>query len=212
MLELKEVSGVGKGFTLKEISFSLQPGYIMGVIGKNGAGKTTLLHYILGDKPYTGSIQINGKECRDMQVSAYNDIAFISEETDFFWERSVLTNGELLGTLYDNWSEELFRSSLRKFQVPLRNSLRNLSRGEFMKFQMAFAIAHQTKLYLLDEVTAGMDPVYRIEFYDLLREIVKDETASVLLTTHLTDEMERNIDYIAVLEDGKLKSFVENPA
>ncbi len=210
MLEFEHVSGKGKRFGLKDVSFSLPAGYIMGLIGKNGAGKTTLLHYILGDHAYSGSIRIGQQECFQMPVHTYNEIAFVSEECDFFWERTPLTNGEILGTLYEKYDKELFEQLLRKWEVPWRNRLRNLSRGELMKFQMAFAMAHGAKIYLLDEVTAGMDPVFRLEFYQILREIVASGESSVLLTTHLIDEIARNVDYVGKLEDGRMTFFGEN--
>lgn len=210
MLELKNVSGTEKKSCLKDISFELPAGYILGITGENGAGKTTLLRTIFGEKTYTGTILLQGTDVSSMGAKRKERMALVSEEAEFFRDRSVLTNGDMLGGLYEHWDAELFHTTLRRMELPVRNALRNLSRGEFMKFQIAFAMAHHASLYLLDEVTAGMDPVFRMEFYQILREIVRDETASVILTTHMADEAKRNLDYIVGMKGGCLENFAEN--
>ena len=115
----------------------------------------------------------------------------------------------MLSEFYENWDMPYFQETMKQVKIPLSRKVGNLSRGENMKFQMAFAMAHHPSLYLLDEVTAGMDPVFRIDFFKLLQKVISEEQASVLMTSHIQSEMERKMDYIGILEQGRLKCFKE---
>lgn len=211
ILEFDHVSGTNKKFALEDISFALPAGYIMGLAGKNGAGKSTLLDYIVNPrKQYNGTIKINGTDIRENETLIKNEIGFVSDNNRFFGERSAIQNAQLLGRFYENWDMALFKEYLKRMELPANRSLVKLSRGEYFRFQMAFAIAHKPSLYLLDEVTAGMDPVFRIEFFRVLGEIIEEEKASVLMTSHIEEEMHRKMDYIGVLEQGRLISFGES--
>ncbi len=211
LLEFEAVTGTSSKFHLQDISFSLPAGYIMGLAGKNGAGKTTLIDYIMNPKiQYTGSIRINGEDIRKNHTQMKNKIGFISDENQFLKERSAAQNAEILGSLYDEWDNELFKDALKKLELPVTKVYGKMSRGEKMKFQMAFAMAHKPALYLLDEVTAGMDPVFRIDFFKMLQEVICTEEASVLMTSHIQEEMVRKMDYVGVLEAGRMVSFNES--
>ena len=211
LLEFEAVTGTSSKFHLQDISFSLPAGYIMGLAGKNGAGKTTLIDYIMNPKiQYTGRIRINGEDIRKNHTQMKNKIGFISDENQFLKERSAAQNAEILGSLYNEWDNELFKDALKKLELPGTKVYGKMSRGEKMKFQMAFAMAHKPALYLLDEVTAGMDPVFRIDFFKMLQEVICTEEASVLMTSHIQEEMVRKMDYVGVLEAGRLVSFNES--
>ena len=119
-------------------------------------------------------------------------------------------NAEMYGNFYTNWSGEIFDEALERMEISRYKLLKSLSRGEYIKFQMAFAMAHKPALYILDEATAGMDPMFRREFFKLLLQLIESEEASVLMTTHSTEEMEKKMDYIGILEKGKLVSFQES--
>ncbi|MDE7325705.1 MAG: ABC transporter ATP-binding protein [Lachnospiraceae bacterium] len=216
ILEFQNVSGIGRGFCLKNISFQIPKGYLVGLAGKNGAGKTTLLHYIAdGKKQYTGSIRFKGKELHDSHTLYRNQIAFVADEVSFFKKYSARQNAKLLAPFYMEWDWDIFLRATQEMEVfsgekrKLDTPLANLSRGEYLCFQMAFAIAHHTRLYLLDEVTSGMDPVFRKEFFRLVSRILMPGDASVLMTTHIKEEMEEKMDYIGILEEGRLISFGE---
>lgn len=214
LLEFNHVTGVNKKFrkkfVLQDISFSLPPGYIMGLCGGNGAGKTTLIDYIMNPhQQYEGVIRINGEDIRKNHSAIMNKIGFISEENNFFENLTIGTHEKLLSRFYDNWDKALFHTLLTKMELTAGKVVGNLSRGEFMKFQMAFAAAHHPVLYLLDEVTAGMDPVFRIDFFKLLNERIATEQASVLMTSHIKEEISRKIDYVGVMEYGKMIQFKE---
>ena len=209
LLEFENVSGIKKrfkkSFVLEDVSFSLEKGYIMGLTGKNGAGKTTLIDYIVNPKKrYNGTIRINGEDIRENHCNMMNKIGFVSEENQFFEDMSISRNALLLSRFYDDWDDELFKNTLKKLGVASGTIVGILSRGERMKMQMAFAMAHHPVLYLLDEVTAGMDPVFRIDFFKVLQEIIADENASILMTSHIKEEMDRKMDYVITLENGRL--------
>ncbi len=195
LLEFKNVTGITKGFNLTDISFQIPAGYLVGLAGKNGSGKTTLLHYIAdGKKQYTGSIRFQGEELHNSHTKFLNQIAFVADE-EWDWDIFFRASEEV----------DLFSGSKQKLDIPLAN----LSRGEYLRFQMVIAMAHCTKLYLLDEVTGGMDPVFCREFFRLLSGILMGGDASVLMVTHIVEELKERADYVGILEGGRLKSFGE---
>lgn len=211
LLTWNQVTGTAKEFPLKEISFSLEAGWFMVLAGANGAGKTTLFRYMLEEKKnYTGEILLDGQEIHEDHKRTLNEIGYVSEDNSFFGEHTAVENARLLSVFYTQWEEELFIKAMKDMELPLNKTVGKMSRGEYMKFQMAFAMAHKPKLYLLDEATAGMDPVFRRDFYKIIRKILEGENASVLLTSHIQEEIEKQADYIAIMENGKLIRFGEN--
>ena len=210
-LEFKDVTGKGFGFKLKNVSMTLENGYIYAVTGKNGAGKTTLFNYILTEKQrYTGSIRLSGYELARNHARAMEITGLVSEDNTFFENRTGRQNAEILGLVYDNFDMELFDKCMRKMNVSSQTTLWRMSRGERMKFQLAFAIAHHSRLYLLDEATAGMDAVFKIELFDMLRQLIAGEDCCVLMTTHDMSEIAKNTDYAAIMDNGTLGKFRES--
>lgn len=219
--ELEHVTGQDKKtFCLRDINLSVPEGYLVGIAGKNGAGKTTLLRYIADRKKhYNGTIRLDGEELHgmngQMQTRMFNQIAYIADEVHFFGMYSMRQNARLLATVYDAWDSEVFEQAIHDMglvsgnPLSLDRSLSQLSRGEYIKFQMAVAMAHHAKLYLLDEVTGGMDPIFRKDFFRLLHRIVATEEAVVLMTTHIEEELEEKMDYVGVMENGRLIRFSE---
>ena len=211
LLEFEHVTGKKDDFCLKDISFSLPEGYIMGLAGKNGAGKTTLIDYIMNPKQrYTGTIRIGGVDIRENHVQMKNKIGFISDENQFLNKRTAMQNAEILGSLYEEWDMDIFKGAMQQMGLSTGAMVGKMSRGERMRFQMAFAMAHKPVLYLLDEVTAGMDPVFRIDFFHMLQEVIKTEEASVLMTSHIQSEIGQKTDFVGILEEGRLKAFGES--
>ena len=207
-LELKDVTGKGFGFKLKNVTMTLENGYIYAVTGKNGAGKTTLFNYILTEKKrYTGSIKLFGYELAGNHAKTMEITGLVSEDNTFFENRTGRQNAEILGLVYDNFDMELFDKCMKKMNVNGQTTLWRMSRGERMKFQLAFAIAHHSRLYLLDEATAGMDAVFKIELFDMLRQLIAGEDCCVLMTTHDMSEIAKNTDYAAIMDNGTLGSL-----
>lgn len=211
LLEFKHVTGKSKKFALQDINFSLEAGYICGLAGKNGAGKSTLLDYIMNPRQiYMGEILLDGVNIRENHTEIKNKLGFISDENQFLRERTAMQNVELLSRFYEEWDMDIFTENMKKMELPVSRTVGKMSRGEYFKFQTAFAMAHKSKLYLLDEVTAGMDPVFRIDYFKLLQEIIAKEQASVLMTSHIQDEIARKTDFAGVLEKGRLVKFGES--
>lgn len=211
ILEFRNVSGTSKKFALQDVSFGLEAGFIMGLAGKNGSGKTTLFDYIMNTKKqYTGEILINGVDIREKHNDMKNEIGFVSDNQSFFMEYTARENAELLSPFFKEWDMELFQETMKKMGVSMQRDVGKMSRGEYFKFQMAFAMAHKPVLYLLDEVTVGMDPVFRIDFFKILQEVIAKEEASVIMTSHIEDEMVQKTDYVGILEKGKMMKFGES--
>lgn len=208
ILEFNHVTGTSKKYALQDINFSLEAGYIMGLAGKNGAGKSTLLDYIMNPRlQYTGEIKINGVNIRDNHRYMMNKLGFISDNNSFLDDRTAEQNAEILGVLYEEWDKGVFYNAMKKMDLSVKKTVGKLSRGEMFKFQTAFAMAHKPAIYLIDEATAGMDPVFRIDYFKMLQEIIADENASILMTSHIQDEIHRKMDFVGIMEDGKMVQF-----
>ena len=208
ILEFEHVTGSQGKFRLEDIHFSLPTGYIMALVGNNGAGKTTLINYIMEDKTkYTGTIRIGGKDIRENHAYIKNKIGFVSEENPFLMDRTAEQNAQILGIFYEDFDMDLFKSAMKNMGLSHKKVYGKMSRGETMKFQIAFAMAHHSEIYLLDEVTAGMDPIFRIDFFKILQDLIKDEKASVLMISHIESEVERKTDYVGIITEGKMVRF-----
>lgn len=197
-------------FSLRNIDFALPAGYLMGIIGENGVGKTTFFHYIMDEKKrYQGKFYLDGVDIADDHAWAMNRIGFVSEEQCFLRQKSAMENAKMLGSFYDVFDMDLFKKVLDQANISMADAIEKMSRGAYIKFQLAFAMAHKPKLFLLDEPTAGMDPIFRKEFYHLLRQQLQ-EGCSVIMSSHLEEDIRREFDYIGRLEQGTLVSFQEN--
>lgn len=198
-------------FHLEDISFALKEGYIYALMGKNGAGKSTLLNRIIKEqKDYSGTISFLGKDLKKEHAFAMQRIGFVSEDRGFLEKRTCMQNADILGRLYDDFDITLFRKILKEAGGKPEGTYGKLSRGEKMKFQLAFAAAYHPQLYLFDEADAGMDAVFREEFWKLLQHLVAESCASVLLTSHITSEVMLHADYIGIIEEGRLVHFAES--
>lgn len=211
LLEFEHVSGTKGKFRLKDINFALPAGYIMGLMGPNGAGKSTLMTYIMQENvKYTGVIRVGGVDIKENHAYMKNFIGFVSEDNQFLDDYSGMDNAKLLGMFYEKFDMELFKESMKEMGVSTGTPYKKLSRGEKLKFQMAFAMAHSPKIYLLDEVTVGMDPVFRIDFFKILQKVIENEQASVLMTSHIESEMKQKTDFVGIIKEGKLVEFGES--
>lgn len=199
-----------KSFTLMDFDFAIEPGYILGIVGKNGAGKTTLIRTILGlYQPNEGTITVAGYDRVLESVKAKKSIAFITDECLFPLDLSPKDIGKTFGPLYDGFDYKKFEGYCKRFGVPMRKSIRKQSKGMKVKAQLAFCLSYNASLYVFDEPSAGLDPIFRKELVELFFEIVEDGTKSIVLSTHLTEDLDRIADYILYVEDGKQNFFME---
>ena len=204
MLQLEHAVKQVGDFTLGPVSFELSGGYIMGLIGQNGSGKTTLLHLISGLlDPKEGSVSVFGKSYRTSEREIREGLGVVLQERMFEAYRTLWENGNDYGKYYREYRRERLLTYLERFGLHEKQKYGGLSKGEELKFQLAFALAHEPRLLLLDEPTANFDPEFREEFFTVLKEFIADGSRSVILATHLTEDLDRIADYITWLEKGK---------
>lgn len=205
-MEVKNIRKKYRSFELKNISFELKQGYILGIVGRNGAGKTTLLKSLLHPQfSDGGEVSVCGIDAAAHPLAAKKQLGILMEEAPFLSQKTLAENARLLGAFYDTFSMEGFFAYLERFELGRGKLYSDLSKGMRMKFQLAFALAHQPKLLLMDEATGGLDVVFRREFLYLLQEAVEQELLSVVLATHVTEDLDKIADYVVCLEDGSLK-------
>lgn len=210
MLQLEHVEKRLGNFKLSDISFELPKGYILGLIGKNGAGKTTLLHLLMG--LYTadaGKIRVLGDDPKTQEVRVKRRIGWVLSEDLFGAGQTLGGNADMYGKYYPEYSRAKFLEYCGRFGLPPKRLLGKCSKGEKLKFQFAFALSHAPKLLLLDEPTASFDPEFRDEFFKVITEFISDGERGVVLATHLTADLDRYADYVAMLEQGKLVFCME---
>lgn len=196
-------------FTLKDIDFAVEPGYIVGLVGCNGAGKTTLLQTILGIyRPDEGKILVNGYDRITEAKESKKKIAYVTDELLFPQGLSARDIAKAYGPLYDGFDFEKYNSLCERFNIPMKKAMRKLSKGMKIKVQLAFSLSYDATLYIFDEPSAGLDPVFRKELMDYYFEIIADGNKSIILSTHLTEELDRIADYILYLEDGKQRFYM----
>lgn len=204
LLELKDVSKRLGKFHLDHISLELPEGYIMGLIGPNGAGKTTLLHLILGlYQPNEGEILLDGMNYRENERNIRNQTGVVLLERMFDDGMTLRENGDFYGKYYKNYDAQTLEAYLKRFSLEPQRKYKALSKGEELKFQLAFALAHKPKLLVMDEPAGSFDPEFRSEFFGVLKEFIADGTKSVIISTHLTEDIDKMADYITYLEKGK---------
>lgn len=192
-------------FKLGEINLNIPSGQIIGLIGENGAGKTTLIKLILNIiRPTTGSIKIFNKDYLKYESIIKEDIGIVLDNM-FFPE--ILTPKDInliMKDIYKNWSSTLYFNYLEKFQIPLNKQIKTLSKGMRKKLEIAVSLSHSPKLLILDEPTSGLDPVVRNEVIDIFLEFIKDEAHTILLSTHITTDLEHIADNIIFIDKGKI--------
>lgn len=204
VFECKHINKQYKDFALKDISFQIESGYLTGLIGVNGAGKSTLMNILASsDLRYTGEVVLDGKKVKDDLVYAKNHITIVSDQVEFFLDKTPLDNALLLGKYYQDWSIETFYEWLDKFEISKDKMLYQYSKGMKMKFQIAFALAHKVKFLLLDEPTAGFDPVFRKDFLKVLRDLLENDIG-ILMSTHITSDLDSIADYLVMIDKGQL--------
>ncbi len=209
-VEFQNVTFRRKKFCLENLSFTIREGYLTALAGKNGAGKTTLFHLMLDKSArFEGNILADGVPWEKDRTERMNRIGFVSEEQKFFMEQTALENAEILQAVYYAFSMNRFEETMNFMQLSVHQALKNMSRGEYMKFQLAFAMAHETELYLLDEASAGMDPVFRKEFFRILHGLLENERCADLMSTHIQDDIARHMDYLIRIEEGRIVSECE---
>jgi ABC-2 type transport system ATP-binding protein len=206
ILELKNLKKEYKEFTLDSISLEIPRGYIMGLIGPNGAGKTTAIKLIMNMiSADGGEVSVFGKKYAGREKEIKNSIGYVGEEQYFYEDRTVAWTGRFTGRFYTEWDTNVFNSLLNEFSISGTKKIKELSKGMRVKLSLAMALSHNPKLIILDEPTAGLDPVVRRDVLDLLRRVtMDDESRSVLISSHITDDISRIADSVTYLVNGRI--------
>ena len=204
ILTVKDLQKKYNNFTLGPINTSFKGGVIIGLIGENGAGKTTFIKSILGIIKSTGKVEIFGHDISTEEKDVKENIGVVLDNS-FFPE--VLTANDIdkiMNPLYKNWDPGLFYNLLERFSIPKNKTIKTLSKGMHKKLEIAAALAHHPKFLLLDEPTSGLDPVVRKEVLDVFLDFIQDEEHTILLSTHITSDLEHIADYILFLNHGQI--------
>jgi len=205
LLDVRAVSKNYGSFALRDVSFSIPKGYIMGLIGPNGAGKTTLIHLILNLlRRDSGEIQVFGLDNIADDSAIKQQVGVVFDSVPYVEDWKVKDVVKAMSLFYDSWSQSRFLELAEKFHLDMGKKVKELSRGMQTKLMLACALAHEAKLLILDEPTSGMDPVARDELMDMLRQYIADGEKSVLFSTHITSDLERAADFITYIRNGQL--------
>ena len=206
-LKLNNVTKTYKNsdFSLKKVSFSLPSGSVMGFVGENGAGKTSTIGCILQTLfKDSGTIQILGREMTDANVEIRENIGVVYDGDNFPGYLSAEQLSNIMNGIFKQWDDKLFQNYINSFHLSKKQKIKTYSKGMTMKLALAVALSHHPKLLILDEATSGLDPVMRDEILDVLLEFVGDEDHSILLSSHITSDLEKIADYITFIHNGKI--------
>ena len=207
ILELENISKSfpKSNFLLDKLSFSLPYGTILGFVGENGAGKTTTIGCILNTViKDSGTVRLFGQEMQDRDTKLREKIGVVYDGDNFpgFWTAKQLS--QVMRGFYRHWDNTLFQKYLTDFGLPEKQQIKHFSRGMTMKLAIAAALSHHPQLLVLDEATSGLDPVVRDEMLDVFLDFVQEENHSILLSSHITSDLEKVADYIAFIHNGRL--------
>ncbi len=205
ILEIKNLTKDYGDFVLDKVSFALPRGVIMGLIGENGAGKSTTINCILNETQKSGGqILIFGKDHILNEIEIKDKLGVVFDENhfpDIFTAEEV---GQFMSGIYTAWDWTLYRQYLEKFELPRNKRIKDFSKGMKVKLAFAVALSHHAELLILDEATSGLDPIIRDDVLDMLIDFVQDESHSVLVSSHITSDLEKVADYITFIHKGKV--------
>ena len=208
--EIINLNKAYKGFALQNINLSLPKGYIMGFVGANGAGKSTTMGCLLGMiKPDSGIIKIFDKDIKNITAADKEKIGVVMDGCPFAEVLNIKDIRRIVSSIYRTFDKAKFDSLIGRFSLPENKPVKDFSTGMRAKLNIAVALSHNAQLLVLDEATSGLDPVVRDEILDILQDFVCDENRSILISSHITSDLEKICDYIAFIRNGQIV-FVEN--
>ena len=208
MKTILKISGLNKkypSFALKNVSFEVKPGEIMGFIGRNGAGKTTTLKSIMNLVHFeSGEVSAFDLDMSKNELENKQRIGFALSELNYYPNRTIAQLMNVTKRFYKNFDEEKFNQVCKLFNLDQNKKLEQLSSGMKVKYSVAIALSHHAELLILDEPTSGLDPVSRDEILDIFREIVKDKKRAILFSTHITSDLDKCASNITYIHDGEI--------
>lgn len=205
VIELKNVTKKFKGFSVENINLQVKKGFVTGFIGANGAGKSTTIKMIMNLlKPDVGEVNVFGLDYSTNEKAIKERIGFVYDGNVFFEGLNLKDIKRIVAPAYKQWDDTLFYYFIEKFELPLNKAIKTFSKGMQMKASLALALSHHAELIIMDEPTAGLDPIFRRELLDLLQELMIDGNRTIFFSTHITTDLDRIADYIAFIQEGEL--------
>lgn len=205
ILEIKNLKKDYKNFSIKNLSLSLDKGYVMGFIGPNGAGKSTTIKLIMNlIRKNSGEIKLFGLDNIKNEKEVKERIGFVYDENYYYEELTIDKMKKIIAPFYKNWSEDTFSRYLKDFDLDKKQKIKKLSKGMKMKFSLAAALSHEAELIIMDEPTGGLDPVFRREIIDILYSLIQDENKSIFFSTHITTDLDKIADFVTFINNGEL--------
>ena len=205
ILRLENVRKTYPSFTLKDVSFEVKPGQIMGFIGRNGAGKTTTLKCIMNLIHYeSGKISAFETDMSKNELENKQRIGFALSELNYYPNKTIRQLMKVTKRFYKKFDEKKFNEACRLFNLNIDKKLEELSSGMKVKYSVAIALSHHAELLILDEPTSGLDPVSRDEILDIFRQIVKNKDRAILFSTHITSDLDKCASDITYIHDGEI--------
>lgn len=205
VINLQGVSKKINGFSINDMNLQIEKGMVTGFVGENGAGKSTTIKLIMNLlKPDEGDVKIFGLDYRQHEKEIKERIGFVYDSNIFFEGMNLKDIKRVIAPAYPQWDDALFNDYIDRFELPMNRSIKNFSKGMQMKASIALALSHHAELIVMDEPTAGLDPIFRRELLDLLQELMVDSNQTIFFSTHITTDLDRIADYIAFIQNGKL--------
>jgi ABC-2 type transport system ATP-binding protein len=205
ILEIKKLRKAYPEFVLNDIDWNVPKGYVMGLIGPNGAGKTTTIKLIMNLLNSDGGhVKVFGLDNIQNEKQIKNKIGYVGEEQYFYDHKNAAWTGEFVSHFYDRWDAEKYQSLLDQFEIPQKKRIRKFSKGMKVKLSLAIALSHNPELIMLDEPTSGLDPIIRRDVIDFLKTYTEDSDKTVILSSHITDDISRIADYITYMINGQI--------
>ena len=207
-MNILEVEGLCKtypAFALRDVSFAVEPGTIMGFIGRNGAGKSTTIKSMLNlVHPDSGRVTMFGQDFYANEPACKQQLGVVLGGVDFYPNKKLRSITNVTRTFYDRWDEDKYRHYLQLFALDETKKVSQLSSGMRVKYMLALALSHDARLLILDEPTSGLDPVVRDEVLDLLYDFMQDENHAILLSSHITSDLDKIADEITFIHKGEV--------
>ncbi|MCE3198793.1 ABC transporter ATP-binding protein [Paenibacillus sonchi] len=205
ILQVENLTKQYPDFKLDQVSFSIPRGTIMGLIGENGAGKSTTINAILElIRKDEGIVTFWGQDLSSNPKQIKEDIGVVFDGINFYETLTPAKVGKISAAAYKQWDEAFYHSYLKKFQLSPDKEIKTFSKGMKMKLCIAVALSHKPKLLILDEATSGLDPIMRDDMLDVFLDFVQDENHSILMSSHITTDLEKVADYITFIHEGKV--------
>lgn len=205
VVELKTVTKQFKGFSVEDIDLEVKQGFVTGFIGANGAGKSTTIKMIMNLlKPDSGEVKLFGLDYKTHEKEIKERIGFVYDGNVFYEGLNLKDIKRIVAPAYKRWDDRLFKQYVEQFELPLHKAIKTFSKGMQMKASLAIALSHHAELIIMDEPTAGLDPIFRRELLALLQELMIDDHRTIFFSTHITTDLDRIADYIAFIQDGKM--------